>query len=278
MIDKLLSFFADPSVDEVLINGTRSLIVQGATSFQHKSPFHSNDDLTDEIQKFVWAQKTRLDWRCPSAGGVLGEEWRWHAVIPPMAMEGSLFSLRRHRFTKISVDDFHNFSNHKISLVSAVQRGAHILICGPTGSGKTTFLHAFLIENNFNDRIIFLEQIPELPMYSPAWVRLQARGEDVEQLGKVGLETAIQEALRLRPDRFVIGELRNQEASAYLQAVASGHGNVFTTMHASSLIQAQQKLAMLMQTSVIKKQDLDLVFVFMERGQPPKITSVLSNT
>ena len=274
IIEKLLDHFRDPDLLEVLINSHRSLVLVGKSEETLDSPFSTPETCLDEIFDFVWSQNQRLDSRLPFAGGIYQNTWRWHAIIPPLAFEGPLFSLRRHRMDSIRLEDFATNSGDIAEIRQAFVENKHIIICGPTGSGKTTFLCALLKTFASQKRVVILEQIPEITLVSRSWVRLVANPPDVEQFGEIKLRTALDEALRIRPDYLVIGEVRGIESECFYLAATTGHGSIMTTMHANSADQVRQKLKHFIGEGFLGLERMNIKLVFLRRGMPPVIAGI----
>lgn len=235
----LLSIFAEDAIDEILINGCHSLQRLGHDRAWADSPFSSDELMRSALQKLAYSQGQRLDPLRPAAGGLLSVDLalpaaslhlRWHALLPPIARDGPLLSLRRHRFESLRVEDFLDPYDLQ-ALRSALSGGEPLFIIGPTGAGKTSLLISLLSAWAFEERVAILEQVPEVPRLSPHWIRLCAQTPDISGQGSFGLSAVFDELLRLRPDRLVIGELRNDEASSFRRSLLAGHGAAWCTLH-----------------------------------------------
>ena len=276
----------DPCL-EILINGQDTLTWVGRQSINHHpSPFSTNKAMTRWLQDFAWEQGLRLDPYEPSAGGLMelpqtflqqhpefeSSSFRWHGVLAPLAQDGPQLCLRRHQFTELDLADFFLSDRHRQMLLDAVQNSLPILFVGPTGSGKTSLMQALLKARCRTERVIILETIAELPRLSPRWVRLLARGSDHQNKGAIDLDRLLQESLRLRPDRFVVGELRSSEAAAFCQAVRTGHGAAMATLHGGSVDDVPDRLASLGVGS--KALPRSTTVVQMARGRIPKVETI----
>ncbi|HET9238418.1 MAG TPA: ATPase, T2SS/T4P/T4SS family [Oligoflexus sp.] len=234
----LASYFRDPCLDEVLINGCdQVLLLSGAQRRMESSPFSSTQSMIEACQNLAFSQNLRLDPLMPAAGGALemdAEHFRWHCVLPPVSRDGPLLSLRRHRLRALDLKDFvTSFMITELDRVAAAS--APLLIAGPTGAGKTSLMMALLQRTARDMRVAILEQLAELPRLGPGWMRLLAQTSDLGGEGAFSLSQSFDELLRLRPDRIVIGELRQkEEARALRRAVLAGHGSVWVTLHAGS--------------------------------------------
>ena len=272
----LQNFFRDPSVIEVLVNSTASLtVVKRDGRIVHDSIFTKKEEMVRWLQDFAFAQGVRLDPRKPYSGGLLEEfNLRWHCLIPPIAIDGAIFSLRRHAFDALSLQNFHDPQALLPQCQELVTQGKPLLICGATASGKTTLLAALLRELCMQERVMLVESIVELPCASRLWVRCQAREQGITGDGEIKLETLIEEMLRLRPDRFVLGEMRGQEIIAFIKALTVGHLGLLTTLHAESVAQASARLRFLLQlyqgnSTAAETCFADLNYIILQRGNPP---------
>ena len=278
---RLQEFFADPAVIEVLVNGTASLtVVKRDGRMVHASLFAQQEEMVRWLQDFAFAQGVRLDPRKPYSGGLLEEfNLRWHCLIPPVAIDGPILSVRRHAFDALSTQNFHDPQTLLPQCRELVAQGKPLLICGATASGKTTLLAALLRELCMQERVMMVESIVELPLSSRLWVRCQAREQGITGDAEVKLETLIEEMLRLRPDRFVLGEMRGQEIIAFIKALTVGHLGLLTTLHAESVTQALARLRFLQQlyqpgTTVADVCFADLHYVILQRGNPPVLAEL----
>ena len=274
-IERLRDFFADPTVIEVLVNGTASLtVVSSVGRSVQDSIFQRKEEMVRWLQDFAFTQGVRLDPRKPFSGGLLEEfNLRWHCLIPPVAIDGPIISVRRHAFSTLTLQNFHDPHALLPQCQKLVTQGKPILICGATASGKTTFLAALLREMCAQERVMIIESIVELPLSSRLWVRCQAREQGIAGDGEVKLETLIEEMLRLRPDRFVLGEMRGQEIVAFVKALTVGHLGLLTTLHAESVPQALARISFLLKlysgASVPDACLTGLNFIILRRGNPP---------
>lgn len=239
--------FADAKTDELLINGASVAWVYGrGTRYAIDRPFSDQASALRWIQDLARRSGTRLDPLYPANGGMLeGGRFRWHCVLPPVAEHGPIISIRRHRFADLTLKDFSLSCDIAVQLRETIAAKQPMLVCGATGSGKTTFLAALMHEFMCDERLMILEHLPELPRLGSQWVRLTERAPNVEGVGGVTIERLFEEALRLRPDRFVIGEIRGREAPIYLKSLLSGHVGSLATMHAGSARAAWTRLVSL---------------------------------
>lgn len=247
----LLSYFKDPLLDEVLINSKdQALLLESRVRRVQPSPFSCSTEMIKACQNLAFAQGLRLDPLVPAAGGTLtvdidgqSQDFRWHCLLPPLSRDGPLLSLRRHRLLTLALSDF--LATPDIPLLEGfIQAPGPVFIAGPTGAGKTSLLMALLGLVACEQRVAILEQLAELPRLQKGWIRLTAQGADLDGLGALSLSQGFDELLRLRPDRIVIGELRQKaEVQAIRRAVLAGHGSVWSTLHAASASSLAARLA-----------------------------------
>jgi pilus assembly protein CpaF len=266
----LLVHFQDPSVDELLLNGACSVFVRSGTKLAPAAPFFEHDEaLLDFLLELAASQDIRLDPACGSAGGTLPElPGRWHCVLPPLSRDGPLFCVRRHRFEALTLDDFSMTAEVRGRLERHVEVGAPLVIVGATGCGKTSLLAALLRVHALEERVVVIETLPELPRLGPAWIRLAERPASLEGRGGVAADRLLAEALRLSPDRLVLGEIRGAEARAFVEAARTGHQGLMATLHAGSANEALARLCALAKADAAPD---GLAVVRLVRGRLPRI-------
>lgn len=284
-LNTIRTYFSDPGVHELSLNSTRSLSVfKGDKSSTENSPFHDKVQLIRTCQEFALSQGQRLDAYCPSAGGQIEDGlFRWHCLIPPASMEGAIFSLRRHRFAELEIEDFQISAENNLLLSKIFEDPHnHILFCGPTGSGKTSLLSAFLKRYALQQRVIFVEEHAELPLSSEQWIRLVSRRKDIEDKGELKLSFLIEESLRLRPDRIVLGEIRTLDSLVFFETILLGHYGSLSTIHASQMGGVRKRINALLSMRNGSAKEFwssidgmsNLWCVFLERGSPPSIVGI----
>lgn len=236
---KLAGLLAQPGVTDVLINGCTEVWLQvgGTQLVRINSPFESEQELAQLAQAVIAAGGRHLDQANPFADVALGPV-RFHASLASDCNPQTHISIRSHierQFGLRQLCDFDMFGFEQLELLqSVVAAKQNFLVAGPTGSGKTTLLRAMLAECA-NERIIALEDVAELKLASGHFVAMQTRQPNVEGRGEITLERLVREALRMRPDRIAVGEVRGTELVTMLQALNTGHSGAGATIHANSL-------------------------------------------
>lgn len=238
---------ADPLVGEILVNGTDHIYVEREGSLRKTAlAFINEAQLRVVIERIVAEAGRRVDVASPFCDVRLKDGSRVNVVLPPLSLEGPLISIRRFRSCFMELDDLIQAGSltpvEAETLMSKVKNRANILIAGNTGSGKTTLLN---ILSGFIDpleRIITLEDAAELKLQQPHVVRLETRPKNAEGKGEVTMSELLINALRMRPDRIIVGECRGAEAIPMIQAMNTGHDGSMTTIHANSAIDAIQRL------------------------------------
>jgi pilus assembly protein CpaF len=235
----LESFLSEPDVTDVLVNGPESIWIDRGRGLERvEARFDSESDLRRLAQRLAASAGRRLDDSVPHVDARLASGVRLHAVIPPVAVDGTLISLRIPSHHSYSLDDLAargSMDGHVTSLLrTVVRRRLAMLISGGTGSGKTTVLSALLGEVPMNERIVIVEDSTELSPQHPHAVRLQSRVPNVEGAGQVTSRDLVRQALRMRPDRLIVGEVRGSEVVDLLAAMNTGHEGGAGTLHANS--------------------------------------------
>jgi pilus assembly protein CpaF len=235
----LTPLLRDDDVTDVLVNGPDEVWVErnGHLSLAGIR-FEDEGALLEVIERLLGRAGARADTSRPIADARLQDGSRIHVVLPPVARRGPLVSIRRHRGDAASLDDLLMLgmldASQRERLAALVDERASIVIGGATGSGKTTLLRALLGEIGEDQRIVIIEETPELEPACPHAVSLLTRHPNVEGSGAIGMSELIRAALRMRPDRIVVGEVRGAEAWAALGAMATGHRGSMVTVHADS--------------------------------------------
>ncbi|GAA2694650.1 TadA family conjugal transfer-associated ATPase [Actinoplanes palleronii] len=234
----LAPLLADPSVTDVLVNGAQVWVDRGAGLQRAAVRLGETADVRRLAQRLVAACGRRLDDGQPYADARLPDGTRLHAVLPPVATQGPYLSLRTFRQRPFSLADLvaHRTVPAVVAPVLEAVVGARLayLVTGGTGSGKTTLLATLLGLVPPTERIVLVEDAAELRPVHPHVVALQARTANVEGAGAVGLTDLVRQALRMRPDRLVIGECRGAEIVDLLGALNTGHEGGAGTLHANA--------------------------------------------
>ncbi|MFG1673896.1 TadA family conjugal transfer-associated ATPase [Micromonospora sp. NPDC049282] len=234
----LASFLADPQVTDVLVNGVRVWVDRGRGLHQVAVPLGTVDDVRRLAQRLTAAAGRRLDDASPYADARLPDGTRLHAVLPPVATDGPYLSLRTFRQRPFTLDELveHGTVPRPVAplLDAVVAARLAYLVTGGTGSGKTTLLNTLLGLVPGNERIVLVEDAAELRPVHPHVIGLQARTANVEGVGVVGLGDLVRQALRMRPDRLVVGECRGAEVVDLLAALNTGHDGGAGTLHANA--------------------------------------------
>ena len=236
----LASYLSDPDVTDVFVNGPGEVWVdRGAGLGRHGHPALGETELRDLAVRLVALGGRHIDEASPMVDTRLHDGIRVHAVLPPVSPAGTLLSIRLPRLERLSVDDLAGsgfFAEGLLELSrSLVRRRQNLLITGAGGSGKTTFLAALLSLASEAERIVAIEDVAELRVAHPHFVSLEARQANIEGAGELGLARLVREALRMRPDRLVLGECRGEEIRDLLAALNTGHDGGAGTLHANSL-------------------------------------------
>ncbi|MBI4508446.1 MAG: CpaF family protein [Deltaproteobacteria bacterium] len=237
----------DPTISDVLVNGCDKVYVErNGKLVSHDIQFRDDKHLIHTIQRMVAKVGRRIDESSPMVDARLPDGSRVNAVIPPLAVDGPALSIRRFGARPLSGKDL--VQNGALSeemlryLHMAVHAKCSILIAGGTGAGKTTLLNALSSFVPQGERIITVEDAAELRLAQPHVVRLEARPPNLEGRGEVTIRDLVRNALRMRPDRIVVGEVRGAEVLDMLQAMNTGHEGSLATIHANSAEDAISRL------------------------------------
>ncbi len=232
-------FVRDADVTEIMVNGPAAIYVErNGKLHRTESAFRSDDDLRRTIDKIVARVGRRVDESSPYVDARLADGSRVNAIIPPLAIHGAALTIRKFAADPYDAQDlitFGTFSPEVAQFLSlCVRARLNILVSGGTGAGKTTLLNvlsSFLPED---DRIITIEDAAELRLMQPHIVALEYRPPNIEGRGEVTIRDLVRNALRMRPDRIVVGEVRGGEALDMLQAMNTGHDGSISTIHANT--------------------------------------------
>jgi pilus assembly protein CpaF len=230
---------ADNTVSDILVNTYKQIYVERRGVLERTAVRFQNDEhLLRIIDKIASSVGRRIDESSPMVDARLADGSRVNAVIPPLAVDGPILSIRKFSVDPYTSKDLLNFRSVTPGMIdflkSAVKARINILVTGGTGSGKTTLLNVLSGFIPDNERIITIEDSAELQLQQPHIVRLETRPPNIEGKGEVVQRDLVKNALRMRPDRIVVGEVRGGEALDMLQAMNTGHDGSISTIHANS--------------------------------------------
>jgi pilus assembly protein CpaF len=229
----------DPTITDILVNGHARVFVERYGVLEPSAVrFKDEKHLLRIIQKIVSAVGRRIDESSPMVDARLADGSRVNAVVPPLALDGALLSIRKFARVPISMDrliEIGSIPTEMAEVLKAVVGSRrNVLISGGTGSGKTTLLNAMSAYIDGRERIVTIEDSAELQLQQQHVVRLETRPPNIEGRGEVGQRDLVKNALRMRPDRIILGEVRAGEAFDMLQAMNTGHEGSMTTVHANT--------------------------------------------
>ena len=244
----LEEMLSDDSITEVMVNGSKSLYYErNGRLYQSLDCYEDDAQVFNLIDKIVGPLGRRVDESSPMVNARLPHGHRVNAIIPPLALDGPVVTIRKFRAHAFSLDEMRSLGSfdHEVDCLLrwAVRRRCNIAVSGGTGSGKTTLLNALSALIPPNERIVTIEDSAELRFDEhPHVVRLEARQKNAEGIGEVPIRDLVINSLRMRPDRIVVGECRGAEALDMLQAMSTGHDGSLTTLHANSPSEAVSRL------------------------------------
>jgi pilus assembly protein CpaF len=237
----------DRRVTEVIANGpSRVYTERGGRLVRETVIFRDEEHLRQVIDRVVSSVGRRVDESSPMVDARLPDGSRVNAVLPPLALDGPLLTIRKFSRSPLSVDDLlasGSITQAQCRLLERCVRGRlNMVVSGGTGTGKTTLLNALAGFIDPGDRIVTVEDAAELRLPQPHVARLESRPPNVEGRGEVTLRALVRNVLRMRPDRIIVGEVRGGEALDMLQAMNTGHDGSLTTVHASSPADAVRRI------------------------------------
>jgi len=238
MLGPIGPLMADPSVTEVMVMGPEAVYVEvGGKIVLTNIRFNSEDDLLHLMRFIVESVGRRLDDDSPMCDARLRDGSRVHAVIPPIAVDGPLLTIRKFAHDPFTEADLVGLGTCTVAgfgfLRTCVLARANILISGGTGSGKTTLLNVLSGYIPDDARIVTIEDAAELQLHQEHVCRLETRPKDINGEGEISIQRLVINSLRMRPERIVVGEVRGPEALDMLQAMNTGHDGSMTTIHAN---------------------------------------------
>jgi pilus assembly protein CpaF len=269
----------DPTISDILVNTYKHVYVERRGLLELTTvAFRDDQHLLRIIDKIVSQVGRRIDESTPMVDARLSDGSRVNAIIPPLAVDGPILSIRRFSTDKLMPNDLVERSALTQGMVeileAAVKAKLNIIIAGGTGSGKTTLLNALSIFINPKERIVTIEDAAELQLKQPHVVRLETRPANLEGGGAVRQRELLVNSLRMRPDRIVVGEVRGEEALDMLQAMNTGHDGSLTTVHANSPRDAISRLEVMvsmansnMQINAIRQQIASAVHMLVQASR-----------
>jgi pilus assembly protein CpaF len=269
----------DPTVSDILVNTAKAIYVERRGVLEATSLcFRDNVHLMHVIDKIVSQVGRRIDESTPMVDARLSDGSRVNAIIPPLAVDGPLLSIRRFSRDRLMPPDLverQAMTQGMMELLeAAVKARMNIIISGGTGSGKTTLLNALSAFITPRERIVTIEDAAELQLRQPHVARLETRSANLEGQGAVRQRELLINSLRMRPDRIVVGEVRGEEALDMLQAMNTGHDGSLTTIHANSPRDAVSRLEVMvslananMPLDAIRRQIASSVHLFVQAAR-----------
>lgn len=226
-------------ITEIMVNGPKQIYIEKKGKIQLSDvTFRDDQHLMNICTRIVNAVGRRVDESTPICDARLKDGSRVNIIIPPLAIDGASISIRKFAKQKITLDKMIDFGSmsHKMATVLKISSASrlNILISGGTGSGKTTMLNALSRMIDVGERVVTIEDTAELQMQQPHVVRLETRPPNLEGKGEVSMRDLVKNALRMRPDRIILGEVRGAEAFDVLQAMNTGHDGSMCTLHANN--------------------------------------------
>jgi pilus assembly protein CpaF len=251
---------ADPTISDILVNSYSNIYIERHGKLERTSiSFKDDEHLRRVIERIVSTVGRRIDEAQPMVDARLPDGSRVNAIIPPLALDGPVLSIRRFGTDPLRMPALieNGALTKEIALLfeMCVRARLNIIISGGTGAGKTTLLNALSAFIPSDERIVTIEDSAELQMQQPHVVRLETRPPNIEGKGEVNQRDLVKNSLRMRPDRIVIGEVRGAEAIDMLQAMNTGHDGSLTTIHANSPRDALARLETMIQMTGMRLSD-----------------------
>jgi pilus assembly protein CpaF len=281
----------DPTISDILINGPQKIYVERRGKMEKSDvKFRDNNHLLQIIDRIVSKVGRRVDETSPMVDARLPDGSRVNAIIPPLALDGPSVSIRRFGSNPLKLEDLLNYKafvpEMAMLMEACIKARLNILISGGTGCGKTTLLNTLSSFIPHEERIVTIEDAAELQLQQDHVVRLETRPPNIEGKGAVTTRDLVRNALRMRPERIIIGECRGGESLDMLQAMNTGHAGSMTTLHANSPRDAQARLeTMIMMAGMelpikaMRQQIASAVDVIIQanrlQGGPRKVTAIV---
>jgi pilus assembly protein CpaF len=280
----------DPTISDILINGPHKIYVERRGKLEKTDvKFRDNDHLLQIIDRIVSKVGRRVDETSPMVDARLPDGSRVNAIIPPLALDGPTMSIRRFGANPLKLEDLLNFKaftpEMALLMEACIKARLNLIISGGTGCGKTTLLNTMSSFIPHDERIVTIEDAAELQLQQDHVVRLETRPANIEGKGAITTRDLVRNALRMRPERIIIGECRGGESLDMLQAMNTGHAGSMTTLHANTTRDAQARLeTMIMMAGMelpmkaMRQQISSAVDLIIQanrlQGGPRKITSI----
>src|SRR5271167_157687 len=280
----------DPTISDILVNGPHKIYVERRGKLEKTDvKFRDNEHLLQIIDRIVSKVGRRVDETSPMVDARLPDGSRFNAIIPPLALDGPALSIRRFGANPLKLEDLLNYKaftpEMAMLMEAAIKARLNVVISGGTGCGKTTLLNTLSSFIPADERIVTIEDAAELQLQQEHIVRLETRPANIEGKGEVNTRDLVRNALRMRPDRIVIGECRGAESLDMLQAMNTGHAGSMTTLHANSPRDAQARLeTMIMMAGMelpikaMRQQIASAIDVIIQanrlQGGPRKVTTI----
>jgi pilus assembly protein CpaF len=243
----LEQFLEDPTVSEIMVNGSDNIYVERSGVVERTDVrFISEDHLRRVVERIVSKVGRRIDESSPMVDARLSDGSRINVIVPPLSLDGPILTVRKFAKDPFKVGDLiemGTMTNDVAAMLSAtVEGGMNVLVSGGTGTGKTTLLNVLSSFIPHTERIVTIEDAVELQLHQDHVVRLEARPANTEGQGQITIRDLVRNALRMRPDRIIIGEVRGAEALDMLQAMNTGHDGSLSTVHANAPRDALSRL------------------------------------
>jgi pilus assembly protein CpaF len=296
ILDETLGFgplealLKDPTISDILINGPVNIYIERRGKLERTEvKFRDNDHLLQIIDRIVSKVGRRVDETSPMVDARLPDGSRVNAIIPPLALDGPTVSIRRFGANPLKLEDLLNYKaftpEMAMLMEAAIKARLNVIISGGTGSGKTTLLNTLSSFIPNDERVITIEDAAELQLQQEHVVRLETRPPNIEGKGAVTTRDLVRNALRMRPERIIIGECRGAESLDMLQAMNTGHAGSMTTLHANNPREGLSRLETMimmggfeMPVKAMRQQIASAVDLIIQanrlQGGPRKLTSI----